>query len=38
VIDGDGIRKDKGKVKAIVNKRIPQNVTKVKAFVGMINY
>ncbi|XP_008190241.1 uncharacterized protein K02A2.6-like [Acyrthosiphon pisum] len=38
VIDGEGIRKDKDKVKAIVEARIPQNVTEVKAFVGMINY
>lgn len=38
VIDREGIRKDKDKVKAIVKARIPQNVTEVKAFVGMINY
>jgi len=38
VIDYEGIRKNKQKVKAIVKTRILQNVTEVKAFVGMINY
>lgn len=38
VIDGNGIRKDQEKVKAIVKARAPCNVTEVKAFIGMINY
>ncbi|KAF2885752.1 hypothetical protein ILUMI_20421, partial [Ignelater luminosus] len=37
-IDKDGLHKDKGKVRAIVEARRPKDVSEVKKFVGMINY
>uniref|UniRef100_A0A1Y1N2I4 RNA-directed DNA polymerase n=3 Tax=Photinus pyralis TaxID=7054 RepID=A0A1Y1N2I4_PHOPY len=38
VINREGLRKDSTKVKAILECPIPENVTQVKSFVGMLNY
>lgn len=37
IIDAQGLRKDKDKIKAVEVKR-PENVSEVRMFVGMVNY
>lgn len=37
-MDKNGLHACESKVKAIVEAPVPQNVTQVKAFVGLVNY
>ncbi|XP_031334049.1 uncharacterized protein K02A2.6-like [Photinus pyralis] len=38
VIDREGLHKDNAKIQAIKNVNRPENVTQLKAFIGMVNY
>lgn len=37
-IDKDGLRKNASNIESVLNAPVPQNVSEVKAFVGMMNF
>jgi hypothetical protein len=38
VINGDGLHKSQSKIDAVVKAAVPENVTQLRAFLGLVNY
>lgn len=38
IIDQEGIRPDPNKIRAIVDMKVPSNVSELRSFLGMVNY